>query len=161
MANDEIRMNLRAALNAAVGKEKAELNRVFDGVVEGHKASVRMLSPIMRALEELQQETDGQEGIRFLIAPGGHSAFISARTSISSASVSISTNHRDEEGSCKFPWNACFIVEINICNYFSGGTTESQQRQIDNPDEVLEIVVNILARHQAQMEIIKERHRKH
>ena len=161
MNNEDVRSNLRAALNAVIVREKGRLNSLYDAADDEQKARVEMLSPVLGVLRELQQETAGHEGVYFLMAPAGHSAIVSVKNPISSTSVTISTNYGYVKGGHKVAGNTHFTVEVNSFNCFVGGVTESQHYQFDEPEEVLGVVVDMLGRHRAQLEVLKERQRRH
>ena len=92
MSEDSIRRHLRAALEEVVSAEKLHLHKLYDDSDADVAGRIRMMDPVIKALNYLKAEVGEVKGIEISPAPHGHMAIIRLKGISSYQSFSISTN---------------------------------------------------------------------
>ena len=87
MAQESIRKHLRAALDEVLSVEKARLHKLYDESDADIAVRVKMMGPIIEALNSLNQEVGSVEGLEISPAPHGHMATVRLKSSASQQSL--------------------------------------------------------------------------
>jgi hypothetical protein len=146
MSTDRIREHLRRALDEIVNVEKERLHQFYDKCDSERRERVAKLKPLLEALRVLSEEVGNIEGVEIDIAPHGHMATVSLRSSASLHSFSLSTSLD----------NRCFVVEQRDSYSFSGESSHNRHELADG-DVALELLINAVGKHVAQVNVLDER----
>lgn len=146
MAQESIRKHLRAALDEVLSAEKARLHKLYDESDADIAVRVKMMGPIIEALNSLKQEVGSVEGLEISPAPHGHMATVRLKSSASQQSLSISTNIG----------NSQFQIEEHLYYTFSSDSFE-KRHEFTSAEDVLTLVVDAVGKHIASNQVLSER----
>lgn len=146
MAQESIRKHLRAALDEVLSAEKARLHKLYDESDADIAVRVKMMGPIIEALNSLKQEVGSVEGLEISPAPHGHMARVRLKSSASQQSLSISTNIG----------NSQFQIEEHLYYTFSSDSFE-KRHEFTSAEDVLTLVVDAVGKHIASNQVLSER----
>ncbi len=139
MAEQEIRNYLRSALAAVVD---AEQNRV-SGILNDSKIriaeGVEKMKPIITLLRALKEEVGEVEGLEISPADHGHMAVVSAETSVTTESLSISTNYETMEKSA-------FVIE-EFSSFSVDGSWHEDSKEYASAEDVMVRVLEVVGKH--------------
>ena len=136
MSEQEIRNHLRSALAAVVD---AEQNRV-SGILNDSKIriaqGVEKMKPLITLIRALKEEVGEVEGLEISPAEHGHMAVVRAQTSVTTESLSISTNYE----------NSVFVIE-EFSSFSVDGSWHEDRKEYSSAEDVMARVLEVVGKH--------------
>lgn len=146
MSEESVRKHLRAALEEVLSTEKARLHKLYDESDADIAGRIKMMGPVVEALNSLKGEVGDVEGLEIFPAPHGHMVTIGLDSSASRQSLSISTNIG----------NAKFQVQEHLYYTFSSDSFD-KLHEFSSTEDVLKLVVDAVGKHIASNQVLNER----
>ena len=147
MEDDKVLQHLRSALNEIISSEKLRLYQLYDNSDADHAQRIKKMSPIMQALNILNDEIGEVKGLKISTAPHGHMAIVDIEDSVSSDYFKISTN----------VGNSKYEVERLSCFNIGDDEPDEKEYNFDDAAEVLRLVIDAIGKHIASRQVLDER----
>lgn len=101
MSEQEIRKHLRSALASVVEAERNRVSEILHDSKIKIAGGIEKMKPVIALIRALKEEVGNVEGLEISPAEHGHMATVRAQTSVTTESLSISTNYD----------NSAFVIE--------------------------------------------------
>lgn len=136
MSEQEIRNYLKSALAAVVEAEKSRVSAILNGANIKISRRIEMMKPVITLIRALKEEVGEVEGLTISPAGPGHMATVCVQTSVTTESLSISTNSG----------NTAFVIEE--LSAFSVDNSRCEGRvEYRSAEEVMARVLEIVGKH--------------
>src|SRR5262249_50628027 len=146
MSEKSIRGHLRAALQEVISAEKTLLHRLYDNIDAHTVGCIKMMEPVISALNFLKVEVGEVEGLEISVAPHGHMATIRLKSFPSGRTLSISTTNDNS----KFE-----VDESHHDTLFAEKVYE--RHEYSTAEDVLRLVLDAVGKHIASNQVLCER----
>ncbi len=136
MSGQEFMNHLRSALAAVVDAERNRVSEILNDSKTKIAAGVEKMKPIIILIRALKEEVGDVEGLEINPAEHGHMAVVRAQTSVTTESLSISTNYE----------NSAFVIE-EFSSFSIDGSWREDRKEYSLSEDVMARVFEVVGKH--------------
>jgi hypothetical protein len=136
MSEQEIRKHLKNALASVVEAERNRVSEILDTSKLRIAAGVEKMKPIIALIRALKEEVGEVEGLAINPAEHGHMATVRAQTSVTTESLSISTNYE----------NSAFVIE-EFNSFSIDNSCHEDRKEYSSAEDVMARVLDVVGKH--------------
>lgn len=136
MSEQEIRKHLRSALASVIEAEHNRVSEILNDSKIKVAVSIEKMRPIIALILALKEEVGEVEGLEISPAEHGHMATVRAQSSVTTESLSISTNYE----------NSVFeIEEFSSCSF--DNSWHEDRKEYSSAEDVMARVLDLVGKH--------------
>lgn len=136
MSEQEIRKHLRSALASVIETEHNRVSEILNDSKIRLTVSIEKMKPIISLIRALKEEAGKVEGLEISPAEHGHMAIVRAETSVTTESLSISTNYE----------NSAFEIE-EFSSFSIDNSWHKDRKKYSSVEDVMARVLDVVGKH--------------
>lgn len=136
MSEQDIRNHLKSALAAVIEAEQNRVSAILNDSKIKIAGGIEKMKPIIALIRALKDELGEIEGLEISPSMHGHMATVRARTSVTTESLSISTNYE----------NSSFVIE-EYSSFSVDNSWHEDRREYSSSEDVMARVLEVVGKH--------------
>lgn len=136
MSEQDIRKHLRSALAEVVEVEQSRVSAILSNSTIKIAEGVEKMRPLITLIRALKDEVGDVDGLDIDPAEHGHMATVRADTSVTTESLSISTNYD----------NTAFVIE-EYSSFSIDNSWQEDRKEFHSTEDVMARVLEVVGKH--------------
>ena len=136
MSEEEIRSHLKSALASVVDAERNRVSAILNDSNAKIAEGIEKMKPLIALIRALKEEIGDVEGLEISPADHGHMAVVRAQTSVTTESLSVSTNYG----------NSAFLIE-EFSSFSVDNSWHEDRKEYSSAEDVMARVLEVIGKH--------------